>query len=96
MSKVINIGHLPGHVNSKTEKLKEAGYINASGIITLESTPELIKQELFNSPNSLFIVGGAMMKTYPDLMNEVIEYIKIDCPTIIVHNTTTDDFPEGC
>lgn len=37
-----------------------------------------------------------MMKTYPDLMNELIEYIKIDCPTIIVHNTTFDDFPEGC
>ena len=69
-TKIINIGHLPGHVNRKVELLKEAGFSNSYGIITLETTKEAIKEDLKNSPNSLFIIGGAMLKTFPELVTD--------------------------
>ena len=92
-TKIINIGHLPGHTIGKVNTLNAAGFVNASSIVTLESTPEAIKEELRNSPYSLFIVGGAMIQTYPDLMNELFDFIKSECPTMKVHNTTVADFP---
>ena len=95
-TKIINIGHLPGHVNGKTDLLREAGWSNSVGIITLETTKEAIKAELKSSPGALFIVGGAMNKEYPELMAELNEFIKSEVPSIIVHNTTKEDFPEGC
>ena len=94
-TKIINIGHLPGHVNRKVELLKEAGFINSCGIITLETTKEAIKEDLKNSPNSLFIIGGAMIKTYPELVAELNEYITNEVPSIIIHTTTAADFPPG-
>ena len=95
-TKIINIGHLPGHVSGKVDLLKQAGFPNAIGIVTLQTTKEAIKNELRESPNALFIVGGAMNKEYPELMAELNEFIRTEASSIIIHNTTKDDFPPDC
>jgi len=73
--------------------------VQRDGLIVLASSRrdyEAIKDELRSSPGALFIVGGAMNKEYPELMAELNEFIKSEVPSIIVHNTTKDDFPVGC
>ena len=94
-TKILNIGHLPGHVNGKITKLAEAGFHNTVAIVTKDWTLENIKAELRASPSSLFIVGCAMNKEYPELMAELNAYIHDNVPSIMVHNTTAADFPQG-
>lgn len=62
----------------------------------MQTTPEAIKAQLLDSPESLFIVGGAMKKEYPELMAELYAFISENAPTVIVHNTTVADFTPGC
>ena len=96
-TKILNIGHLPGHTNGKVDVLKAGGFENSHAFCMTEegTTIESIKEELRNSPHSLFIVGGAMNSSYPDLMKELNEFIAAEVPSIIVHNTTGADFPPG-
>ena len=51
-----------------------------------------MKEALKNSPCSLFIVGGAMMQGFPDLMADLLSFIEAQCPTIRVHKTVAADF----
>ena len=91
-TKIINIGHLPGHTNGKVALLKAHGFTDVSAILC-ESTPaEEIKATLKNSPDTLFLVGGAMMTGFPDLMADLLLFISTECPTIVVHKTVKADF----
>lgn len=36
-----------------------------------------------------------MNKAYPELMADLNAFIQAEVPSIIVHNTTAADFPEG-
>lgn len=91
-TKIITIGHLPGHTNGKVQLLKTNGFTDVSAILC-ESTPvQDIKTTLKHSPNSLFIVGGAMMAGFPDLMADLLSFISEECPTILVHKTVRADF----
>lgn len=91
-TKIINIGHLPGHTNGKVNLLKANGFTDVSAILC-ETTPmEEIKATLKNSPDTLFLVGGAMMMGFPDLMSELLLFISTECPTILVHKTVKADF----
>ena len=93
-TKIINIGHLPAHTNGKVDILKANGFTDVSALLC-ESTPlEEIKNILKISPNSLFLVGGAMMQGFPDLMADLLDYIDKECPTIKVHQTVKADFDE--
>lgn len=57
--------------------LQANGFTDVSAILC-ESTPvEEVKEILRASPNSLFIVGGAMMKGFPDLMSELLAFIEV-------------------
>ena len=94
-TKIIQIGHLPGHTNGKTELLNSHGFNNVVTILCEEWSVDKIKSCLKESPNSLFLIGGAMMTGFPELMNELLTYIKTDCPTIEVAETTKADFDEG-
>lgn len=90
---IINIGHLPAHTLGKVDILKENGFTNCDRAILCESTSvEDIKIYLKSTPNSLFIVGGAMMQGFPDLMSDLLQYVEAECPTIKVHKTVKDDF----
>ena len=94
-TKIINIGHLPGHTNGKVSLLLAHGFKDVSALLC-ESTPvDEIKTTLRASPNSLFLVGGAMMKGFPDLMADLLAFIEKECPTILVHKTILSDFDEG-
>jgi len=91
-TKIINIGHLPGHTNGKVAILKAHGFSDVSAILC-ESTPvEEIKATHKKSPNALFLVGGAMMAGFPDLMADLLDFISKECPTIFVHQTVKADF----
>lgn len=91
-TKIINIGHLPGHTNGKVNLLKANGFTDVSAILC-ETTPvEEIKATLKNSPDTLFLVGGAMIMGFPDLMSELLLFISTECPTILVHKTVKADF----
>eukprot|EP01041_Mallomonas_annulata_P013813 gene13813-29374_t len=91
-TKIVNIGHLPGHTTGKVDILKANGFTDVSAILA-ESTPVYdIKNILRSSPNSLFIVGGAMMQGFPELMADLLAFIEKECPTILVHTTVKDDF----
>ena len=91
-TKIINIGHLPGHTNGKVNLLKANGFTDVSAILC-ETTPvEEIKATLKNSPDTLFLVGGAMMMGFPDLMSELLLFISAECPSILVHKTVKADF----
>ena len=64
--------------------------------ILCESTPVAdVKAILAASPHSLFIVGGAMMQGFPELMAELLEFVAQNCPSIHVHKTTKADFDDG-
>ncbi len=97
-TKILNIGHLPGHTKGKVTVLKNAGYENVFDLCMTDEgmTKEKVKEELLKSPGALFIVGGAMNASYPDLMTELNEFIAKEIPSIIIHNTTKADFPAGC
>jgi hypothetical protein len=86
---------LPSHTNCKTELLKNNGFIDIVTILCEEWSSDNIKQVLKESPNSLFLIGGAMMSSFPDLMNDLLLYIKAECPTIDIAKTTKADFDEG-
>ena len=89
---ILNIGHLPGHTQGKEALLKQHGFPNVTSILC-ESTPvPEIKLMLLASPDALFLVGGAMMKGFPELMKELLDYVVINCPTIYVHKTVAADF----
>ena len=93
-TKIINIGHLPGHTSGKVALLKANGFTDVSAILC-ESTPvEEIKTILKNSPDALFIVGGAMLSGFPDLMADLLDFIARECPSIFVHQTVKGDFDE--
>ena len=91
-TKIITIGHLPGHTNGKVALLKANGFTDVSAILC-ESTPvEEIKATLKSSPDSFFLVGGAMMSGFPDLMAELLAFIAGECPSVVVHKTVKADF----
>lgn len=94
-TKIINIGHLPAHTNGKVDILVANGFTDVSALLC-ESTPvDKVKDILKSSPNSLFLVGGAMMQGFPDLMADLLTFIEQECPLIKVHKTVKDDFDEG-
>jgi hypothetical protein len=93
-TKIITIGHLPGHTTGKVKLLQEQGFTDVSSI--LSSIPvEVVKSTLSASPDSFFLVGGAMMQGFPDLMADLLSFIEKECPTIKVHLTVKTDFDEG-
>ena len=92
---IINLGHMPGHTQGKETLLREIGFTSISSILC-EGTPvEDIKRALKAAAvpeGALFLVGGAMMKGFPDLMKELLDYVAAECPTILVHKTSPPDF----
>jgi len=92
---IINIGHLPGHTQGKESLLRQHGFNSITSILC-ESTPvEEVKKILkaaATPDGAMFLVGGAMMKGFPDLMKDLLEYVEAECPTIIVHKTSPPDF----
>lgn len=96
-SKIINIGYEPSHVNLKTEYLKKNGFKNSIGIIVSDPSFNALdfKELLRNSPNSLLILGGAMMQEAPELTKDLQQFIKNECPTVIWYLTTKADFPSN-
>jgi hypothetical protein len=91
-TKIITIGHLPGHTNGKVALLMANGFSDVSAILRGAMSVEEIKALLKNSPNAFFLVGGAMMTGFPDLMADLLFFISADCPTIFVHKTIKADF----
>ena len=95
MTTIINIGHLPGHTQGKETLLKAKGFTSITSILC-ETTPvEEVKRVLkaaATPEGALFLVGGAMMKGFPDLMKELLEFVEAECPTILVHKTSPPDF----
>jgi hypothetical protein len=91
-TKIITIGHLPGHTNGKVALLNANGFTDVSAILCQSTPVEEIKVALKRSPNSLFLVGGAMMSGFPDLMAELLAYIAKECPTVQVQKTVKEDF----
>lgn len=81
----------------KVTILQKNGFTDCSTAILCESTPvPEIKRILLANPHSLFIVGGAMMNGFPDLMADILTFIEKECPTILVHKTSKPDFdPEA-
>ena len=91
-TKIITIGHLPGHTNGKVALLEAHGFSDVSAILCESMPVDEMKATLRNSRNSFFLVGGAMMKGFPDLMADLLLFISKECPTILVHKTATADF----
>ena len=91
-TKIITIGHLPGHTNGKVALLMANGFSDVSAILRGAMSVEEIKALLKNSPNAFFLVGGSMMTGFPDLMADLLFFISADCPTIFVHKTIKADF----
>jgi hypothetical protein len=50
---------------------------------------------LRGAKDTLFLVGGAMMKGFPDEMKEILEFVKADAPELLVYITSPADFPAG-
>ena len=91
-TRIITIGHLPGHTNGKVALLKANEFTDVSAILCDSMPVEKIKAILKSSPNSFFLVGGAMMMGFPDLMADLLRFISEECPTIVVHQTVKSDF----
>jgi len=92
---VINIGHLPGHTQGKEALLRAHGFAHVTSILC-ESTPAAdVKRALkaaATPEGALFLVGGAMMKGFPALMKDLLDFVAAECPTVLVHKTSAPDF----
>jgi hypothetical protein len=92
---ILNIGHLPGHTQGKEALLRANGWTSITSILC-ESTPVAQVKTLLKTAatpeGALFLVGGAMMKGFPELMNELLEFVAAECPSILVHKTSAPDF----
>jgi len=92
---IVNIGHLPGHTQGKEALLRGNGWVNVSSILC-ESTPaaeiKRLLQAAATSEGALFLVGGAMMRGFPDLMKDLLEFVAAECPSLLVHITGPPDF----
>jgi len=92
---ILNIGHLPGHTQGKEALLRAHGYTNVQSILC-ESTPVAEVKSLLKAAatpeGALFLIGGAMMKGFPELMKELLDFVAADCPSILVHKTSQPDF----
>ena len=78
------LGHLRTHVEDKVNKLHAAGFVNATGMFCQEQSAEEMKALLSSAPGSLFYVGGAMMKSHPELMADLLAFVEASCPTVAV------------
>jgi hypothetical protein len=94
-TKIITIGHLRGHTEGKVSILMNNGFTDVSAILCEETPVDQIKAILTASPNSMFLVGGAMMNGFPELMEDLLSFIEKDCSSILVHKTVKSDFDEG-
>ena len=92
-TKIINLGHQPGHTHGKTKLLQEAGFTNVEGFLFTEHGKENIKNLVKGQKDTLLLIGGAMMKSFPQDMAEILNFIKTDCPEVFVYTTTAADFP---
>ena len=92
---ILNIGHLPGHTQGKEALLREAGFTSITSILC-ETTPveevKCLLKAAATAEGALFLVGGAMMKGFPSLMAELLDFVAAECPTILVHKTSGPDF----
>ena len=92
---ILNIGHLPGHTQGKEIILRENGYTQITSILC-ESTPVDEVKRLLKAADTpdgaLFLVGGAMMKGFPELMKDLLEYLAAECPNVLIHKTGPTDF----
>jgi hypothetical protein len=92
---ILNIGHLPGHTQGKEALLREAGFANITSVLC-ESTPvgeiKRLLKAAATAEGALFLVGGAMMKGFPELMAELLAFVAAECPAILVHKTSGPDF----
>ena len=50
---------------------------------------------LKNSSDALFIVRGAMLSGFPDLMADLLDFIARECPSILVVPSTSHDLRES-
>ena len=73
------------------------GFSDTLCILCKETPVDDIKHLLKDSSSTgaLFLVGGAMMKGFPELMAELLGFIRQECPGILVVETTKADFDEG-
>jgi hypothetical protein len=95
---ILNIGHLPGHTQGKEALLREHGFTSITSILCESTSPEQVKGLLkaaATPEGALFLVGGAMMKGFPELMKDLLDYVASECPTILVHKTGPPDFEAG-
>ena len=92
---ILNIGHLPGHTQGKEALLREHGFTSITSILC-ETTPVGEVKRLLKAAatpeGALFLVGGAMMKGFPELMADLLGFVAAECPTILVHKTSAPDF----
>ena len=95
-TRILNIGHLPGHTMGKELLLCANGFTAVTSILC-ETTPvadvkAILKAAAMADGGALFLVGGAMMKGFPDLMKELLDFVAAECPSILVHKTVASDF----
>jgi hypothetical protein len=78
------LGHLASHIDMKVDGLKEAGFANAKPMYCQEQSAQELKDLLAASPGSLLYVGGAMMKTHPELMADLFTYVEQKAPLVAI------------
>jgi hypothetical protein len=78
------LGHLPSHIDGKVTGLLAEGYPNAKPLYCQSQSAEEIKALLAAAPHSLLYVGGAMMKTHPELMADLFAWQPAAAPTLAI------------
>ena len=96
---IINLGHLPGHTQGKEALLRAHGYTSVVSLLCESVGADDIKRSLAAAAaapgGAVFLVGGAMMQGFPDLMKELLAFVEAECPAVLVHKTSKPDFDEG-
>lgn len=93
---IVNVGFLPGHVNAKTNLLRDAGFADVVTVVLQPPTEwdaAKIEQVLAAAaPDALLLAGGAMMTEAPELMAALQAFVAAECPGVRVVLTTKADF----
>ena len=91
-TRIFALGHLASHIDAKVALLKEKGFAHAEPLYAQEEPVEAWQAKLAAAPGALLFVGGAMMHTHKEAMEQLFAWIPQGAPTLAVDIVHQPDF----
>lgn len=81
------------HNHNEEECLKSAGFTNVTTIIFTLYDVERVQTALKGASNTLLIIDDKIMRQFPSEVLEILEYINVEAPDVLVNIMKNNSFP---